>query len=148
MSEITPGLQEYLVAIYRLQSVNRRAVRAKELSEELGVTLPSVTDALRKLSKAGLINYRRYNEVTLTDDGVRSATVILDKERVFYEFLRDVLGIEEHVARKEACWIEHGVSSESTERLRLFIEFLRENVVNFSEKFREFLKNKNSMNGS
>lgn len=58
-SRITPGLQEYLTAIYKLQKINNRAVRAKELAEELGVTLPSVTDALRRLSEAGLIKIGR-----------------------------------------------------------------------------------------
>lgn len=139
---ITPGLQEYLTAIYKLQKTNNRAVRAKELAEELCVTLPSVTDALRKLSKAGLINYRRYNEVTLTDAGEKAALLVLDKESIFYNFLRNVLGMEENLAREEACWIEHGVSRESAERLMLFIEFLRENIENLDLKFRKFVEEK------
>ncbi|MCS7103731.1 MAG: metal-dependent transcriptional regulator [Candidatus Korarchaeum sp.] len=139
-SKITPGLQEYLTAIYRLQKVNKRAVRMKELAKELGVTLPSVTDALKKLSKAGLINYRRYNEVTLTDAGERSALLILDKESIFYYFLRNILGVEEDLAMEEACWIEHGVSWESAERLKLFIEFIRENIENIDLKFRKFVE--------
>lgn len=139
-TRITPGLQEYLTAIYRLQKMNNRAVRAKELAEELCVTLPSVTDALRKLSRAGLINYRRYNEVTLTDAGERAALLVLDKESIFYDFLRNVLGIEEGLAREEACWIEHGVSWESAERLMLFIEFLKENIENLNLKFRKFIE--------
>ncbi|MEM0016925.1 MAG: metal-dependent transcriptional regulator [Candidatus Korarchaeum sp.] len=139
-SRITPGLQEYLTAIYKLQKGNNRAVRAKELAEELGVTLPSVTDALRKLSEAGLINYRRYNEVSLTDAGEKSALLILDKETIFYDFLRNILGIEEELAKEEACWIEHGVSWESAERLRLFIEFLRENIGNINLRFRKFIE--------
>ncbi len=140
-SGITPGLQEYLTAIYKLQKT-KKSVRVKELAEELGVTLPSVTDALKKLSRDGLINYRRYDEVTLTDEGKRAASLISDKEEIFYDFLRNVLGIEEDMAREEACWIEHGVSWESTERLRIFIEFLKENIVDVDSKFRNFINNR------
>lgn len=143
--EITPGLQEYLAAIYRLQRAKRKAIRAKEIARELGVTLPSVTDALRKLSKAGLVNYRRYNEITLTSDGERSALLILDKENIFLEFLRDVLGLDEDVAREEACWIEHGVSWESARRLKLFIEFLKENIDDMEIKFKKFVEEREKM---
>ena len=136
--KITPGLQEYLTAIYRLQR-RGKAVGVKELADELDVTLPSVIDALKRLSKAGLVNYNRYRKVTLTESGEKSAILIINKEEIFYEFLKEILGIEDERAREEACWMEHGVSWESAERLKLFIEFLRENMYNINEEFKKYI---------
>ena len=143
--EITPGLQEYLTAIYRLQRKGRN-VRVKELADELNVTLPSVIDALKRLSKAGLVNYNRYSKVTLTENGKKSAILIINKEEIFYEFFREILGIEDERAREEACWIEHGVSWESAERLKLFIDFLRENIYNINEEFKKFINERQIVN--
>ena len=143
--EITPGLQEYLTAIYRLQRKGRN-VRVKELADELNVTLPSVIDALKRLSKAGLVNYNRYSKVTLTENGKKSAILIINKEEIFYEFFREILGIEDERAREEACWVEHGVSWESAERLKLFIDFLRENIYNINEEFKKFINERQIVN--
>jgi len=143
--EITPGLQEYLTAIYRLQRKGRN-VRVKELADELNVTLPSVIDALKRLSKAGLVNYNRYSKVTLTENGKKSAILIINKEEIFYEFFREILGIEDERAREDARWIEHGVSWESAERLKLFIDFLRENIYNINEEFKKFINERQIVN--
>ncbi len=137
---ITPGLQEYLTAIYRLKRKGKKVVRVKELAEEMGVRLSSVTDAAKRLSGLGLITYERYGYIDLTPEGERIASSTLNREEVFYKFLRDVLSMEEKKAREEACWVEHGVGDETILRISMLMSFLEECVNDFKERFEKFLE--------
>ncbi len=139
--KITPGLQEYLTAIYRLKREGRKVVRVKELAEEMGVRLSSVTDAAKRLVKLGLISYEKYGYIDLTPEGERVASSTLNKEEVFYRFLTEVLGLDESKAKDEACWVEHGLEDETAFRISSLISFLQECVHNFKNRYDKFLKN-------
>jgi len=71
-------MEDYLEAIFRL-SESRRDVRVKQIAEVLGVSLPSVTSALKTLSEADLIAHQRYGAVELTEEGRARAQAICSR---------------------------------------------------------------------
>ncbi len=136
---ITPGLEEYLTAIYRLKKKGRKVVRVKELAREMGVRLSSVTDAAKRLSTMGLVHYEKYGYIDLTPKGEEIAISTIKKEEIFFNFLTNVLGIDSERAREEACWIEHGVGEDTALRVSALIEFLNGCVNEFNDKFEKYL---------
>ncbi|MDO9523502.1 MAG: metal-dependent transcriptional regulator [Methanocorpusculum sp.] len=60
--------------------------------------------------------------LSLTDKGTVKAAQVARKHAVLTSFLTDVLGTEPDHASKEACLMEHSISSETIERLDTFLE--------------------------
>ena len=60
--------------------------------------------------------------LSLTDKGSVKAAQVARKHAVLTSFLTDVLGTEPDHASKEACLMEHSISSETIERLDTFLE--------------------------
>ena len=57
---LSASMEDYLEAIYEIDQ-SRRAVRVKDVSQKLGVTMPSVNGALKSLEARGLIKHEKYD---------------------------------------------------------------------------------------
>ena len=108
---LTPKLEDYLEAIYRIERKKR-------------VARP-VTAALQSLAEKKLINYQPYEVVTLTDDGRRKAEQIFARRLIVGDFLREVLGLEARQASRTACDMEHAIDTEVLQRFVCFLAFLK-----------------------
>ncbi len=122
-TEQTSSMEDYLEAVAMLRS-RGKAVRVKEISQALGVKMPSVTAALRKLSEEGLVEHERYGRVKLTTAGDRTARNVFHRHEVLRRFLADVLDIDPATAREDACRMEHSVSPATLERFSKFLAFV------------------------
>lgn len=125
-TQISESLGRYVIAIYSLQSEGE-AARSKDIAELVGVSRPSVTGALQKLDRAGLISYEPYGEVTLTRAGEREARSLLLKHRATYDFLRTVLGLPEDRAEAVSGSLEQALPADVLCRLVQFNDFYRRN---------------------
>ena len=114
--------EDYLRVIYELTREHSRA-RVKEISEKLGVSMPSVVEALQALEDQGLVKRSRRG-VTLTSRGAEKASRLLRKRGVLKRFLSLLLAVSEDVAEREACFLEHVVSKETLDRMEKFLEFV------------------------
>ncbi len=123
MHEISSNLEDYLETIFTLEAAHSVA-RAKDIAEQMGVQRASVTSALQKLAKQGLINYTPYSSVTLTPEGFRVATRIAHRHKVLADFLHRVLNIPLKLAEETACRLEHDIDDQSLEALIRFVRFL------------------------
>jgi DtxR family Mn-dependent transcriptional regulator len=65
---LSSSLEDYLETIYWIVQ-DSQVARVKDIAKSLGVSKPSVTGALRALASKGLVNYDRYQYITLTDEG-------------------------------------------------------------------------------
>lgn len=119
----TASMEDYLEAIAVLRG-GGEAVRVKQISLALGVTMPSVTVALRKLSEESLVEHEKYGYVRLTPKGDKTAKEVFHRHEVLRHFLADVLNIAPQIAQEDACRMEHFISSVSLERLAKFMEFV------------------------
>lgn len=117
-------VEMYIKAVYELNQEDDRA-RTKAIARKLDVTEPSVTEMLQRLKKKGFVEYEPYSGATLTSKGKRLAEDLMVKQSTLANFLK-VLGADEETAEEEACKIEHAASSETMERLRNFLKFLKE----------------------
>ncbi len=120
--QLSASLEDYLEAIYHIVD-RKNAARAKDIVERLGVHNSSVTQALRSLSEKGLVNYAPYDLVTLTEAGQEAAASVVERHRALRVFLLEVLGLDHEQAERDACRLEHAISQDVLERLRLLMDF-------------------------
>lgn len=120
---LTPNMEDYLEAIVIIEG-RRKAVRVKDIAEALEVKMPSVTSAIGKLAKKELVNHEKYGYVELTTAGEKIASEIYRRHEILFGFLSETLNIDSETAEKDACKIEHVISSETLERLVKFIQFI------------------------
>lgn len=118
------SVEDYLEAIIVLSREMGGDVRVTELSERLGVSKPSVSVAVRKLTQAGFVEHEPYGAVQLTPAGKERATAVAMRHNLLHRFLTEILGVNESPAQADACAMEHGLSKETVDRLAQFVEFL------------------------
>jgi DtxR family Mn-dependent transcriptional regulator len=107
---VSENVEEYMEAIYRLIERKEKPTTGS-IARELGISMPSVSEMLRKLDRDGYIKYRPYRSVTLRRKGVHLGRTVLRKHRLIERFLSG-LGITGRKAHHEACKLEHSVSEE------------------------------------
>lgn len=121
---LSASLEDYLEAIFHIVQ-KKKAARAKDISERLGVNGSSVTGALHSLSEKKLINYAPYDIVTLTQEGEWLARGITHRHTVLRDFFVKVLRVDDNAAEDSACRMEHAVSQEILDRLAEFVDFIQ-----------------------
>ena len=109
--------QMYLETIYIL-SQNSAFVRAIDVGERLGFTKPSVSRAMSILKKDGYVNVDADGAITLTETGLAIAKTMYTRHTVLSQMLME-LGVDEETATEDACRIEHVISEETFERLKV-----------------------------
>jgi len=121
--QLSASLEDYIEAIYHIIT-DKQVARGKDISARLSVSGASVTEALRALSRKGLINYAPYEVITLTDEGRVIAEDVILRHNSLKRFFIDVLAIEEPLAEEGACKIEHTAPPKIIGRMVDFIKFL------------------------
>jgi DtxR family Mn-dependent transcriptional regulator len=117
---VSPSLQDYLEAILNISKQNDK-VRVTDLAEELQVAKSSVHQAVSQLKKAGLVSHEKYGPLILTERGVQEASKVKEKHDILVRFFEEVLGVSREISERDACLIEHSISSVSMDKL---IEFM------------------------
>ena len=92
-------------------------VRCVDIAEQLGVKKPSVSRAVKELSKSGHLVKNADGALSLTETGLQLAEQIYEKHRFFTERLI-AAGVDPKTAEQDACGIEHVISSESFQKLK------------------------------
>jgi len=118
---LSASLEDYLEAILNLAGESGIA-RSRDIAAELGVSRASVTGALRLLKEKGLVNYKPYAYVTLTEAGRSAAAEVVRKHNILKSFFVDVLGIDQDTAQQAACKAEHTLGPKVISRIRYFME--------------------------
>lgn len=140
--EQSASMEDYLEAIANI-GAEKKVVRVKQLSEMLGVKMPSVTSALRKLSEQELVEHERYGHIKLTPEGDKVARDVIYRHEALTRFFAQALGINQKTAEEDACKIEHVISPLSMERLAKFVEFIEAcplGRANFPDRYEYYLE--------
>lgn len=117
--------EDYLEAILRLTE-SKGYARSVDISLLLGVTKPSVSVAMKRLRENGYLTMDEDNLIRLTPMGMEIARNIYARHKTLANFFIG-LGVDEDIAREDACKIEHDLSEESFEAIcRLMAERNRE----------------------
>ena len=99
---LSENVEEYLEAIHRLSN-GPGGASTTSLARRLSVTPASVTGMLRRLRQLELISYRRYHDITLTEEGQRLAHELIRRHRLAERLLTDMLNVPLDEAHEEAC---------------------------------------------
>ncbi|MCY0150966.1 manganese-binding transcriptional regulator MntR [Hoeflea alexandrii] len=83
--------------------------RPVDIAAQLGVRAPTVTKALARLAREGLITRAKYRSVFLTDEGRALAKECRNRHEIVLRFLIR-LGLDAETAELDAEGIEHHVS--------------------------------------
>ena len=106
---------DYLEAILIIRQ-KKGFCRSTDIASWLGISRPSVSVELGKLTELGLIRMDEDKMLHLTDEGFAIANSTYAKHNYLKRFLLSV-GVDEAVAEKEACSMEHALSSDSFEKI-------------------------------
>jgi len=109
-------VSHYLEAIYYMWSEGE-PLRSARLADWLGVSRPTVTVALRRMTGYGMVRMNRRKEIELTAGGLRAAEAIVRRHRIMERWLTDGLGLDWVTADEEAARLEHAVSEVVERRL-------------------------------
>jgi DtxR family transcriptional regulator, Mn-dependent transcriptional regulator len=109
--ELTDAIQDYLKEIYKLESAGSR-VTTSALAARLGVSPPSATAMLKKLSVLGLVKHERYRGARLTRKGEKVALEVIRHHRLLEQYLSQTLGLPIDALHDEADRLEHALSEE------------------------------------
>ena len=115
--------ENYLKAIYHISLKGGESVSTNNIASAMNTKPASVTDMLKKLSEKKLINYARYQGVSLTDDGKDIAIKIVRKHRLWEFFLVEKLQFKWDEVHALAEELEHINSTELIDRLDKFLGF-------------------------
>lgn len=113
--------ENYLKTIFHLSRETDSSVTTNGISDAIGIKAASVTDMLKKLSEKGLINYVKYQGVSLTKKGEHTALNIIRKHRLWEVFLVEKLGFKWDEVHDIAEELEHIHSPVLVERLDEFL---------------------------
>jgi DtxR family Mn-dependent transcriptional regulator len=114
--------ENYLKIIYHL-SVISNPVQTNAIAERIQTKAASVTDMLKKLSEKELVDYVKYQGVTLTEKGKLAAINIVRKHRLWEVFLVEKLNFKWDEVHDVAEELEHIKSTLLVERLDEFLDF-------------------------
>jgi DtxR family Mn-dependent transcriptional regulator len=110
-AELTVAVQDYLKAIYGLESAGER-VTTSALAARMRVSAPSATAMTKRLDELGLVERAPYRGVELTERGRLGALEVLRHHRLLERYLADRLGFSIDEVHAEAEVLEHALTEE------------------------------------
>ena len=115
-STFTRSQEDYLKALYKLHG-DSRPVPTRELAQRLGISSPSVSEMVTRLTAQGLVEHDRYRGQQLTREGRKVALELVRHHRLLEMFLVQVLGYSWDEVHEEAERLEHVISERMEQRI-------------------------------
>ena len=112
----TRAQEDYLKALYLLGG-DDKPVPTRELAQRLGISSPSVSEMVTRLSAQGLVEHDRYRGQQLTREGRKVALELVRHHRLLEMFLVEVLGYGWDEVHEEAERLEHVISERMEQRI-------------------------------
>jgi len=109
--------EDYLKAIWEMLEEGQSPPISARLAEELGVTPPAVTNALKRLTRDDLVRVNRAGHIDLSRKGRQFAERMALRHQLAEILLTEVIGLPWSKAHDEAERLEHAISPEVEELL-------------------------------
>lgn len=103
--------EDYLKSIWEMLEEDHIPISAR-LAEDLNVTPPAVTAALKRMTRDGLVRVERSGRIDLTKKGRQIAERMALRHQLAEMLLTDVIGLPWSKAHDEAERMEHAISPE------------------------------------
>lgn len=115
--------ENYLKAIFSLSKKTESAVSTNDLAGKLATKASSVTDMIKKLADKKLVDYKKYQGVTLSKEGKKTAVSIIRSHRLWEVFLVKHLSYRWDEVHEIAEQLEHVKSETLVDNLDEFLGF-------------------------
>lgn len=123
MKQYSLSEENYLKTIFHIEQRTKEMVSTNEIAERMETKASSVSDMIRKLNEKGLVDYTKYQGVSLTKKGRNTALYIIRKHRLWEVFLVDKLHFQWDEVHDIAEQLEHIDSEELISRLDKFLGY-------------------------
>lgn len=120
---LSAAMEDYVEMIYRL-SRETGFTRINELASALNIKPPSATKMVQKLAELKLLNYEKYNIITLEPKGARLGRALLKRHATIEEFLK-LLGVPNTILLDEVEKIEHTISPGTVKKIDYLVKYLK-----------------------
>ncbi len=104
---MTRSEENYIKTIFHLGGNSSSLITTNAIAEQMETKPSSVTDMAKKLAEKGFVNYKRYQGVSLTDFGIKTALSIIRKHRLWEVFLVEKLDFSWDEVHEVAEQLEH-----------------------------------------
>lgn len=111
--------ENYLETILMLEEENGY-VRSIDIANKMNYTKASISRAMSILKENGYITMIK-NRINLTELGRQRAAAIYERHLTITTFLEEVLSVSADNASHDACRIEHVISDETFQRIKLAV---------------------------
>jgi DtxR family Mn-dependent transcriptional regulator len=119
---VTQPAHEYLEALYEMAEEGIPTQQAR-LAEWLDVSPASVSEAVKRLARRGLVETGGDRRLRFTPEGQRVAEALVRRHRLAERFLVEVIGLPWHLAHEEATTWGPAISEQVEGRL---VEMLKD----------------------
>lgn len=133
--QLTPAMEDYLEMIYRY-SLKEPYIRINLLARFLNVKDPSASKMVKKLGDLGLVNYEKYEMVTLTEKGRESGAFLLNRHCILENFFV-LIGCSDALVQAEL--MEHFITVETAQNIQIVFDFLKSSP-EMADSFLKFKK--------
>ena len=117
---IKESAENYLETILILKK-EKGFVRSIDIANDLGVTKPSVSVAMKSFREEGYITVDENGSIDLTEKGMEIAIRVYERHEIIAKALI-AIGVSEKTAYEDSCKIEHDISNETFEKLKDFLK--------------------------
>ncbi|MBO5091667.1 MAG: metal-dependent transcriptional regulator [Clostridia bacterium] len=120
---IKESAENYLESILVIKNT-KGFVRSIDIANDLGVSKPSVSVAMKNFREEGYITVDGDGNIDLTEKGLDIARRVYERHEIISEALM-ALGVSRETALDDSCKIEHVISEESFARIKEFLNSKR-----------------------
>ena len=117
---INESQENYLESILIIKN-QKGFVRSIDIANELSVSKPSVSVAMKNFREGGYITVDDDGNIDLTDKGLEIATRVYERHEVISKTLI-LLGVDKETALIDSCKIEHVISEETFTKIKEFLK--------------------------
>lgn len=117
---IKESAENYLESILVLKN-QKGFVRSIDIANDLGVSKPSVSVAMKNFREEGYITVDEDGYIDLSEKGLEIAKRVYERHEIISEALM-TLGVSRETALDDSCKIEHVISEESFLKIKEFVK--------------------------
>lgn len=121
---IKESAQNYLETILVIKNKNG-SVRSIDVANHLGFSKPSVSVAMKSFREEGYITTDENGLIELTQKGLLIAEEMYERHHIIAHALM-AIGVSEGTAYEDSCKIEHHISKESFEKIKSYLEKIKD----------------------
>jgi Mn-dependent DtxR family transcriptional regulator len=135
--KLTSAMEDYLEMIYR-NSLEEGYIRINLLAELLNVSAASASRMVQRLGELGLLNYKKYGIIILSESGKEIGKYLLERHYIIENFLK-MISCEDDLLQQTEL-MEHNINPVTIHKINILSNFFSENK-DILDGFRTYQKN-------